>query len=440
MHSNEQALLSLPTVTLAIVSIGCCIYVCIAIVKAGYVPMMLYCCLATCKIRFNCCGKCICKCYCCRRDNNNNNKYLLSSSGTKNVKTATIKLIVTKSQQQSNMIDIIFWMCITDIFWSIFILLNWMPLSLQSFGFRNIPFWEPIECTILGVYAQIFSVQSPLWHLLLAYNLGYLLLFGTLQSLNQLQNQRRCQYLFVIIIPIIFSILPAFFTKYGIYANNNTFDKECWIKSEEWQLISICSILLSLLFHYIILILLCCKYKKYRNNKLNHLSKDAIYSYQQQYKSVISRLSRFVFVYTFIRILPSIERIWECFTIGPPPFWLIVGHHISISTIGIANFIAWNINQMDPNTNWSSRGGGHKKISKLLHDIYEEERKNTFCVNSDKPSHTTLTTTATTVLNNDDNTLNLPSTLTSNDTAGNTLGLDSKFLWNTIDYDKFNQK
>ena len=183
--------------------------------------------------------------------------------------------------------------------------------------------------------------------------MGYLLLKGTLSSLKKLQKQRRFQYLFVIIAPILCAILPIFFTKYGIYENNNSFDKECWIESEPWQLMSICIILLSLFFHYIILILLCCKYRKFKNN--NDYDDNDPYSYNMQYKSVISRLGRFVFVYTILRILPSIERIYECFTPNSPPFWLIVGHHVSIAMIGIANFIAWNINQKDPITNYNSK-------------------------------------------------------------------------------------
>ena len=362
-------------------------------------------------------------------------------------------MIVTNgTQQQSNMIDIIFFMCITDIFWNIFLLLNWMPLTLQSFGFQHIPFWTNIPCTILGIYAQLFIVQSPLWHLILAYNLGYLLLKGTLSSLNKLQRQRWYQYLFVMIIPIIFAILPIFFTKYGIYENNNSFDKECWIESEEWQLISICMILLSLIFHYIILLLLWCKYSKfkkeindynsslskYNNNNSNDRSSSLIrlnndpYSYNMQYKSVISRLGRFVFVYTLIRVLPAIERIYECFTPNSPPFWLLVGHHISIAMVGIANFIAWNINQMDPITNWSSKTD--KRISKLLDDI--DENQYTLSLNSTKHKYRkpTLTTpqnndishnsSVTSLYDHDEN-----NTLTTTTATNSVLG--SQFIWNS---------
>merc|ERR1712129_21956 len=122
----------------------------------------------------------------------------------------------------------------------------------------------------------------------------------------------------------------------GIYENNNSFDKECWLESEPWQLWTISTVLLSLIFHHIILSMLCCKYY----NSLHMV----------QYKAIINRLSRFVLVYTFIRVLPTMERIWECFSTGPPPFWLIVGHHGCVASIGICNFIAWHINKMDRET------------------------------------------------------------------------------------------
>ena len=76
--------------------------------------------------------------------------------------------------------QIIFWMCITDALFSLFLVLNSMPLTLQSLGVGGVPFYRVggMPCALLGVFAQLMSVQSPLWHLLLVYNLLVLLLRG----------------------------------------------------------------------------------------------------------------------------------------------------------------------------------------------------------------------------------------------------------------------
>ena len=98
MTVDQKMLLSIPTVTIAVVSIGCCIYVCSAIIKAGYIPFLMYCCcIGSGKLKCNCCGKCICKCYCCRR---NNDDILLSSS---NVFGQMIKMKIIANGTQGTM-------------------------------------------------------------------------------------------------------------------------------------------------------------------------------------------------------------------------------------------------------------------------------------------------------------------------------------------------
>ena len=328
-------MLSLPTVSLAAISILCCIYICGNILYSGYIPLP-------------CCSFCTCSCHncCCGMCREHNLDRLLLPNGPNQAMARSSFSRGSRPLQQSDTVSLIFMMCITDILWNIFLILNWAPLTLDSFNEYLFPFWSESFCEVLGIYAQIASVQSPLWHLLLAYNLGYLLVRGTLTSLNHLHRRRCRQYLFAMITPILLAVLPMFFTKYGIYENDNSFDKECWIKSERWQLILISTVLLSLLVHYLVLSMLCCKYRKQMRASNGRCS--------LSYESAIDRLSRFVFVYTVIRILPAIERIWECFTTGPPPFWLICGHHWSVASIGIANALAWHINQVDPRTQWSS--------------------------------------------------------------------------------------
>ena len=137
--------------------------------------------------------------------------------------------------------------------------------------------------------------------------------------------------------------------------------------------------MLSLIFEYIVLFLLCFKYKFHK------------ISSQTTYKSIISRLSRFVAIYTIIRFLPALARFWGiCSSSNSVPYWLILSHHICIACIGIANGIAWNINQRDPNT--------HIKKQKLAEYLMESTTTNLLC--SDNTS--TILTSCT---SNNDNKL-----------------------------------
>eukprot|EP01084_Bolivina_argentea_P261084 441080_1 len=148
-----------------------------------------------------------------------------------------------------------------------------------------------------------------------------------------LTKQRYYQYAIIIIIPMICCIVPILFAGinvYGAYNNNNSADKQCWLRKKQWQLIFVFAILLSLIFHYIVLGIFCCK------------SKNAMSS---QYGSIIKRLMRFVIVYTILRALPAIERIWEVVSDSSPPLWLVMSHHICIASVGIANAVVWTINE-----------------------------------------------------------------------------------------------
>eukprot|EP01084_Bolivina_argentea_P290699 499404_1 len=115
-------------------------------------------------------------------------------------------------------------------------------------------------------------------------------------------------------------------------------DKECWLVRQRWQLVFVTAIILSLLFHYIVLGIMCFKCHKIQSNHSFQLFK---------YTSIIKRLIRFVSVYTIIRVLPIIARICQFFTNSSPPLWLIMSHHICIASIGMANGIVWLINDRD---------------------------------------------------------------------------------------------
>eukprot|EP01084_Bolivina_argentea_P069941 127210_1 len=288
---SVEGLLSIPTVLLSFTSVFSCLYVIISISQSGFLPFR--------NARI-CCFK---------------------------VNQAPMQ----SPKQKVAMKNIIFFMCITDLCQALQILFNWIPLAFSS------PFWSGTGCKILGMTAQFFAIQSPLWHCMLAYNLGYLVIYGSVNAINNLTKQRYCQYLIIIFVPTLCCIIPIVFDSinvYGIYINNNLNDKECWLTKEPLQLVFVIAILLSLIFHYIVLGTMCFKW--YKN-----------ISTSQQYMSIIKRLMRFVIVYTIVRFLPAMDRIWECTTTKSPPLWLVLSHHICISSVGIANAIAWKINQQD---------------------------------------------------------------------------------------------
>ena len=234
-------------------------------------------------------------------------------------------LVPKNNSNHIMMIDIIFFMCVVDGLHCVSMILNWLPQAL------SLPFWKNISCQIIAGYAMFFSMQSPLWHILLAYHLGYLLLGYRLTSLNK---QKKYQYILINVPPIILTILPIFFGEYGDYVTNNT-DHDCWLLQPNWQLIQVILTIISLLFHYIVVIL---AFIKYRESFKHNYSNVSVYL-----QRVMIRLFRFVLCYTIIWILPTIERILEFY--HNTPNWLVRAHHISIASLGFANGIIWIINQ-----------------------------------------------------------------------------------------------
>lgn len=308
--SVGEDVLSMPTIVLAFFSIFSCIYVMLSITESGYSP-----CKCTHKCKYRCC-------FIADNDDYGDSKQL------------------NKSQQDKiSMNNIIFFMCLTDLFQAMQIIFNWIPLAFI------IPFWDSTSCKLLSIYAQYFAIQSPLWHCMLAYNLGYLILNGSINAINNLSKQRNYQYLIIIFIPLFSCILPIITSKkginvYGVYINYNKsgiIDKECWLIIKDWQLVFAIVVFLSLIFHYIVLAIMCIKC--HQNLSISHQ--------YEQYIIIIRRLMRFVIVYTLIRFLPAMERIWGVSSNTSPPFWLVLSHHICIASVGICNGIVWTINQRD---------------------------------------------------------------------------------------------
>ena len=185
----------------------------------------------------------------------------------------------------------------------------------------NLTFWPLSTCKILGTIAQFLAIQSPCWHVLLAYNLGYLLLGG---SIARLSKQKKYQFIIVNLVPLICAVLPFAYGVYGRYENNIKYnDIECWITNEKWQYMYVIAICLSLFFHYTVIVIAICKWKHYSQSGFN-----------QHFKFVVIKLLRFIVIYTFIRVFPVMNRIWELSSPEAPPFGLICAHHIGISLLG----------------------------------------------------------------------------------------------------------
>ena len=196
----------------------------------------------------------------------------------------------------------------------------------------NLPFWPLSTCKLLGVTAQFLAIQSPCWHCLLAYNLGYLLCGG---SISRLSKQKKYQFIVVNLVPLIATILPYAYHEFGRYENNIKYhDVECWIKSEQWQYMYVGFICLSLVFHYTVIVIAISKWKHYSQS-----------GFDQHFKFVVIKLLRFIVIYTIIRFFPVMNRIWEFPSPEPPPFALICAHHIGISLLGFSNAVIWRINQ-----------------------------------------------------------------------------------------------
>ena len=204
--------------------------------------------------------------------------------------------------------------------------LNWFPLAF------DLAFWPLSTCKMLGTIAQFLSIQSPCWHVLLAYNLGYLLLGG---SISRLSKQKKYQFIIVNLVPFICAVLPLAYGMYGRYENNIKYnDIECWITNEKWQYMYVIAICLSILFHYTVIVIAICKWKHYSQA-----------GFDQHFKFVVIKLLRFIVIYTLIRVFPVMNRIWEFASVEAPPFASICAHHIAISLLGFSNAVIWRINQ-----------------------------------------------------------------------------------------------
>ncbi len=225
---EEKDLLSVPTVFLGFLSLLSCIYVCLSAMESGYMPCRRW------RKR-------------CKRKKKKEKEQLLNKSNP-NIHGSTIaihghyatsparpgqlpeKKKETSSESDSSggkrrvngessigMVDIIFWMSLVDGLHEIPEIVNWFPQAFHmSFFYGN------KVCIGIGLLAQFCAVQSPMWHILLAYHLAYLL-SGKHGVLELLTSQRNYHYFLVNIIPFIGTLLPLIFGEYGEYIDNTKY-------------------------------------------------------------------------------------------------------------------------------------------------------------------------------------------------------------------------
>ena len=295
--SSESQTIDLITTILAFISLISCVYVCISIIHAGY----------------------------------NVNPFRKEN----------------ESIMQQKWIDIIFFMCITDGLHTIPMIVNWFP---QAFGI-SWPYSE-FTCKLIGISAQFLTIQSPLWHILLAYNLAFLLKGHKISDLNK---QRIKLYSLMFIIPFICTIIPIFGHDYGssLTMEEEYSDIDCWLKSRSYQMIFAVVGSISVLIHFAVLI-----YAYYKlNNSSNQL--------RPHYVSIIKKMSGYIIVYFILRFFPLIERIYEF--IDTPPFWLLCCQHIGITLLGIGNAFIFIINEyLYSNNNITKRHTKYEQTSDIF--------------------------------------------------------------------------
>ena len=232
--------------------------------------------------------------------------------------------------------DIIMWMSLTDLIFDIWLLLNYVPQSISE-TFR----YSDNICKIVGIIGQFGGTASPLWHLIMAWNLFYLLTKKD-NHYNKftLINQKPTLIVLLLICTIMGTIIPIIGGAYGKFTNNQQFSEwECWINKKDYQLIIFIPIIISVFFHYIVLIIACFKYVKTK-------------SYTTAYVILIKRLIVWIIVFSIIRIIPAIVRFMSIFNLDDDePFILIALHHYCVGLWGFGNGFVWFYNTKCSNVN-----------------------------------------------------------------------------------------
>lgn len=236
--------------------------------------------------------------------------------------------------------EIICIICVCDGLWSIELFLNW----LRQITFLDMGYWTQFQCAILGIYSQFLGCLSPLFHMLLAYHLCFLLFGG---SLNTLKKQKYIHYFIILLFGILATIFPLFSStknEYGIYENPNLYinnqlinDKECWLKDEIWQMIWITFSFFSLFFHYLTLIIAFIKWRQ-----------TSFFILSPIYYNICKKILRFVIVYSSLRLPAAVLRLIEISNNNTKLSLLIINHYCQ-ALLGVANFVVFVYNNNGSN-------------------------------------------------------------------------------------------
>ena len=88
-------------------------------------------------------------------------------------------------------IDVIFWMCIMEFIHGLHMFFVWTP---QIFTHQWLYDNYGITCILLGMIGNFASTNIPLWHMLLAYHLVYILRGYSVYSLSK---QKKYHYIVI---------------------------------------------------------------------------------------------------------------------------------------------------------------------------------------------------------------------------------------------------
>lgn len=232
-----------------------------------------------------------------------------------------------------------------DAFYDIAYSFNYAPNI-----FSNHPCYEyaPTECTAVGFSNQFLALMSPLFHMLIAISLLYLL-FG--YKLDNIIHYRYYIFIFILFFSLFIAIIPLFFPNnknhyqtFNNYQNktNTVFDCECWIKDSILQFVLLfVPIIISLCLHYLTLIILCVKWKQ-------------AWKYAFKFKILIQKLIPWVIIFSLLLMFPIIYRVWTFINSFENnsraknykiPLFFVFLHHWSRASVGIGNGIVWYYNR-----------------------------------------------------------------------------------------------
>ncbi|ETO34721.1 hypothetical protein RFI_02367 [Reticulomyxa filosa] len=241
-------------------------------------------------------------------------------------------------QRNSLFVDNIFLMALCDGLNALWCILNWLPSALTIFDPSKSSLWQYDEtvCKLLGMFSQFVGTSSPLWHVLIALSLFYLILGFPLSTLARHKNKL---FFGIVITGIVLTIIPFCYGAYGRIKTVGN-DSECWINQKTLQLTEYVPIVLSVAFHNVITVIMGVQYCRYKYKHYADVEQHLI-SRRPHYSAVLSdKMAAFVIVFTLVRVFPTVNRIYGLIH-DSSPLWLVLLHHVSIASVGLGDGLVW---------------------------------------------------------------------------------------------------